>query len=426
MHIPEPPRFKTTIIQLNKDIDPEDNNYEVLTNEYSPTAFVKQEDAPRRKRRRSSSTAEEMELARRRSRTKQIHSMIEKRRRTKINREFEALKYLIPACRSCEATGVGANSANKIDGMYKLTILRTAVEYILYLHHVVQQQHRLLKENVPLYSYNVGYLECPLDVNQYRNIDQEFSFHELARGLSGVPCTPIGEEALECPTPSLDSSRLKLEEPEEPRKEWAAKSDSPKEAAESETSAISKERKKQVSFDPALQSISLPQIQTIEQRETEPQNTQVQTRPVPARQVSSFLVPGPTTEQYRLRAMLASTLGPESFSQAPPTPKATPHVSPYIPMARLSLLTDFTFALSDRLRRSSSLDVLPHTVPLASLVSRDFRLLDPALKPELPRKMYFKSKVPPQNQIAHLGPSDEEATLTLLAFAKPSINKLLN
>ncbi|KAM9918552.1 hypothetical protein OXX59_008579, partial [Metschnikowia pulcherrima] len=111
--IPAPPKLKTTIIQLNKDVDPEDNNYEVLSNEYSSDTSKStslcisnsSNEEPAKKRRRcSSSRIGEEELVKRKTETKQLHSLIEKRRRIKINREFEALKYLIPACRTADTS----------------------------------------------------------------------------------------------------------------------------------------------------------------------------------------------------------------------------------------------------------------------------------------------------------------------------------
>ena len=67
---------------------------------------------------------------------------------------------MIPACRNCNTGSSGGsatptsstkkastnsnNNGNKIDGMYKLTILKSSVEYILYLHHIIQKQHQLL------------------------------------------------------------------------------------------------------------------------------------------------------------------------------------------------------------------------------------------------------------------------------------------
>lgn len=229
MVLPAPPVLKTTIIQLNKELDPEDNsnNYEILTNEYnadngngstdssnpqtvptSPTFEVNTSLPNKKKRRRSTANIDSEELAKRKNETKQLHSIIEKRRRIKINREFEALKYLIPACRSCNSTtsspngstpssrkastgnASSSNNGNKIDGMYKLTILKSSVEYILYLHHVIQKQQELIanpnNENLrKLKDFDIDFAKIPLNVNQYRNIDKEFNFKDLLTDLDG-------------------------------------------------------------------------------------------------------------------------------------------------------------------------------------------------------------------------------------------------
>ncbi|KAG7665721.1 uncharacterized protein J8A68_000741 [[Candida] subhashii] len=208
---PNPPLLKTTIIQLNKELDPDDNNYEILTNEYNksnssngattatngrPLDIVtnqqqlNSQQPNKKKRRRSSVNVDSEELAKRKHETKQLHSIIEKRRRIKINREFEALKYLIPACRSTHAStnqannkgGAAAanNNNNKIDGMYKLTILKSSVEYILYLHHIIRKQHELLSSYTSTHSdFSIDFAKIPLDVNQYRNIDKDFNFNDL-------------------------------------------------------------------------------------------------------------------------------------------------------------------------------------------------------------------------------------------------------
>ncbi|CAK7902330.1 transcriptional regulator of yeast form adherence 6 [[Candida] anglica] len=204
MTLPAPPVLKTTIIQLNKDLESNDKNYEILTNDYSTSNSPKDgifiEDstssgnsaaeaaaAAKKKRRRSSANVDSEELAKRRTETKQLHSIIEKRRRIKINREFEALKYLIPACRSTtpqqqkktSTTSNISNNGNKIDGMYKLTILKSSVEYILYLHHIIKQQHNMLTSQSSGYDFEIDFAKVPLDVNQYRNIDKEFDFRGL-------------------------------------------------------------------------------------------------------------------------------------------------------------------------------------------------------------------------------------------------------
>ncbi|KAI5968888.1 hypothetical protein KGF57_000003 [Candida theae] len=232
MSFPAPPVLKTTIIQLNKKPEAEgsDKNYEILTNTYSnisssenntksPIGGTSDDSAPtspnlealgpsKKKRRRSTANIDSEELAKRKHETKQLHSIIEKRRRIKINREFEALKYLIPACRNFNGSTPDANSSspskrasnagssssgsgngNKIDGMYKLTILKSSVEYILYLHHVIQKQQEVIRSGSDSKSatdFNIDFAKVPLDVNQYRNIDVDFNFKTLLNDVEGA------------------------------------------------------------------------------------------------------------------------------------------------------------------------------------------------------------------------------------------------
>ena len=222
MGFPSPPALKTTIIQLNKELDADGNNknYEILTNNYSNTPVDKSpigasdDSTPtspnlealgpnKKKRRRSTANIDSEELAKRKHETKQLHSIIEKRRRIKINREFEALKYLIPACRNCNNTSpsddssstskktssAGSGNGNKIDGMYKLTILKSSVEYILYLHHIIQKQQELIMSDSTdslAKEFNIDFAKVPLDVNQYRNIDVDFNFKTLLNEVEGT------------------------------------------------------------------------------------------------------------------------------------------------------------------------------------------------------------------------------------------------
>ncbi|KAG5422354.1 hypothetical protein I9W82_001449 [Candida metapsilosis] len=222
MGFPSPPALKTTIIQLNKELDADGNNknYEILTNNYSNTPVDKSpigasdDSTPtspnlealgpnKKKRRRSTANIDSEELAKRKHETKQLHSIIEKRRRIKINREFEALKYLIPACRNCNNTSssddssspskktssAGSGNGNKIDGMYKLTILKSSVEYILYLHHIIQKQQELIMSDSTdslAKEFNIDFAKVPLDVNQYRNIDVDFNFKALLNEVEGT------------------------------------------------------------------------------------------------------------------------------------------------------------------------------------------------------------------------------------------------
>lgn len=192
LKLPSPPVLKTTIIQLNKELDQENGNFEILTNDYnhsgqsnsivseSPFTSPMMNTNDNKKKRRRSTNVNEEELAKRKIETKQLHSIIEKRRRVKINREFEALKYLIPACRNSKNPNEkSTNNNSKIDGMYKLTILKSSVEYILYLHHLIEKQQEIIKQSNPEFDFDLNFTKFPLNVNEYRNIDQEFSFKQL-------------------------------------------------------------------------------------------------------------------------------------------------------------------------------------------------------------------------------------------------------
>lgn len=63
---------------------------------------------------------------------KTAHSEIERRRRSKINMQFDALKELVPACHNNNNTG-GNGSGSGGNGLHKLVILQATVEYIRYL-----------------------------------------------------------------------------------------------------------------------------------------------------------------------------------------------------------------------------------------------------------------------------------------------------
>lgn len=195
--LPSPPMLKTTIIQLNKELEPSNDNYEILTNTYGNDEKEEVMDkgqvqnATKKRRRRLLVNVDKEELLKRKNATKKLHSIIEKRRRLKVNREFEALKYVIPACRNINGgkeqnkeTTPPKTSGGKIDGIYKLTILKSSVEYILYLHHIVQQQHRIIQESGTKYDFDVDFTKVDLDVNKYRNIDIDFDFHEMTRASS--------------------------------------------------------------------------------------------------------------------------------------------------------------------------------------------------------------------------------------------------
>lgn len=391
MHLPAPPSLKTTIIQLNKDIDPEDNNYEILNNAYNPSssspplsAFPSEQ--PKKKRRRSSSYVDDDELARRKTETKQLHSIIEKRRRIKINREFEALKYIIPACRNTDpgARKALSNNSSKIDGMYKLTILKSSVEHILYLHHIIQKQHELLSQAPIDYSYDIGYTKVPIDVNQYRNIDKEFSFADLAASSRKSVCESIKEDEAERPSSDLAQSKTN----------------------------------------------SNPEL-TYTSKESSSDGEQL---------------PSPTNTPNI--APLFSLLSKYSNDTAALLQQ---HLQLQKSLGRYSLMEHIeqankAFSYNTQPKSASvSLATSPFTIPIKLQIKRgSFELPDPAIPTSVPdeeytgnsaypKRMYFKTQVPTSNMTAHIGDEEssedgklEDASKTLLLLRKPSIEKLLN
>ncbi|EGW31788.1 uncharacterized protein SPAPADRAFT_62383 [Spathaspora passalidarum NRRL Y-27907] len=427
MVFPSPPVLKTTIIQLNKELDSDDKNYEILTNEYTNNSTNNSVDIinsgsgssslsnNKKKRRRSSANIDSEELAKRKHETKQLHSIIEKRRRIKINREFEALKYLIPACRASNANqptatakknqpNPGNANGNKIDGMYKLTILKSSVEYILYLHHIIQKQHELLQQsNNEAYSkFNIDFAKIPLDVNQYRNIDKEFNFKELLEGTS----------------PSTSSSEMS-----------------------------SSGR----SFDYRTHSI------VEEQEEDDEGNTS---------STSTATINGPTTTNTPTNyqstiPMSASSSISELKKPQLPSPEFTPDIAPILTMLNKYQTASSASQSPNLISRKSSYaspnmlgiksnNPSPFTIPMKSTLSgsaftspsmigsssssakaNGFRLPEPAVEVDQqlvpPRKMYFKSKSNASfAKEDSYEDKDQDASKTLLALRKSSIDSLLN
>ncbi|QRG36881.1 hypothetical protein FDK38_001239 [Candidozyma auris] len=417
MQLPPPPSLKTTIIQLNKDIDPEDNNYEILNNVYntsssgvSPSiaAVASTTEQPKKKRRRSSSFVDDDELARRKNETKQLHSIIEKRRRVKINREFEALKYIIPACRNTDNTAKknsSSNNGSKIDGMYKLTILKSSVEYILYLHHIIQKQHELLSQNVKDYSYDTSFTQVPIDVNQYRNIDKDFHFSDLA-----------------APTPKSSNSTCE-----------SIKEDNEDEPAQNRP-AVGTLQRDQEKSSPAPPLISRKSSSDEEQ--------------LPS--------PDSTPDIAPLLSLLGKYSGDQKSAFAQQQVQLQKSLGRFSSMDQLDQVNkSFSYSTSQTRSGSVSSATSPFTIPIKSNTKKaSFVLPDPAIptsapvpsneeSPEsttsYPKRLYFKSRVPANNMTAHIGATCEyevdsssedgkleDASKTLLLLRKPSIEKLLN
>ncbi|ORY62099.1 uncharacterized protein BCR38DRAFT_458699 [Pseudomassariella vexata] len=115
--LPPPPTRSRTIIQMKPHTqeDPSDAVFPAKT----ASAPSKAASSGSKKKQSSSNSATRRKIARRTA-----HSLIERRRRSKINDEFAILKDLIPAC-----TGE----------MHKLAILQASIDYVRYLEDCVSQ-----------------------------------------------------------------------------------------------------------------------------------------------------------------------------------------------------------------------------------------------------------------------------------------------
>ncbi|GME77136.1 unnamed protein product [Ambrosiozyma monospora] len=181
--------YNNRLIQHSPSISPMTHyNDPPLPSGSSTPLMAPQNGKPTKKRRRSSSVTNKEELERKKKELKAQHSIIEKKRRIKMNREFEALKYMVPACRLNILGGFNENNFENSNMMHKLTILQSTVEYIKYLHLVIKLLKMQMLNPKETRGYfkrwlnkndNLKFVDFDLDLQQYRNIDEEFEFDEL-------------------------------------------------------------------------------------------------------------------------------------------------------------------------------------------------------------------------------------------------------
>lgn len=165
--LPQPPDLKPTIIQMQSA----DDDFQEADHQ----------DKPKKKRRRSSaSLVSQNEIEKRRREHKTAHSIIEKKRRIRMNREFEALKFIVPACRN----NLNTSSSNG-EGMYKLTILQSTVDYIKYLHSIVNLQSQEIAKYHPQWTQHedLSFAQADVNTDVYRDLEQEYDFNELFENL---------------------------------------------------------------------------------------------------------------------------------------------------------------------------------------------------------------------------------------------------
>ncbi|KNG51455.1 helix-loop-helix dna-binding domain-containing protein [Stemphylium lycopersici] len=113
--LPPPPTRSRKIIQMKPKDTQEPPKTESQTQSAKPTTAA---TSGTKRKQAGNNTAAGRKIAR-----KTAHSLIERRRRSKMNEEFGVLKDMIPACRGQE--------------MHKLAILQASIEYMRYLEQCV-------------------------------------------------------------------------------------------------------------------------------------------------------------------------------------------------------------------------------------------------------------------------------------------------
>ncbi|KAF2120722.1 hypothetical protein BDV96DRAFT_609854 [Lophiotrema nucula] len=116
--LPPPPTRSRKIIQMNPNKEPESAKSQ-LSGPSNAKATPASAAGGKRKQ-TGNNTAAGRKIAR-----KTAHSLIERRRRSKMNEEFNVLKDMIPACNGQE--------------MHKLAILQASIEYMRYLESCVME-----------------------------------------------------------------------------------------------------------------------------------------------------------------------------------------------------------------------------------------------------------------------------------------------
>ncbi|KZF22246.1 hypothetical protein L228DRAFT_268722 [Xylona heveae TC161] len=118
---------------------------------------------------------------------KTAHSLIERRRRSKMNEEFGVLKDMIPACKGQD--------------MHKLAILQASIEYTRYLEHCVTELKAAFdKPPSPVTSFEPSPLPSPLDDNRSTSksvvSEDERETSPLASNLASTSSSTLPSPAL--------------------------------------------------------------------------------------------------------------------------------------------------------------------------------------------------------------------------------------
>ncbi|KAK4634379.1 hypothetical protein CLAFUW4_01071 [Fulvia fulva] len=172
--LPPPPTRSRKIIQM-KPRELEQQEATPAVSAPQTAAKAQPQAAPtgsKRKQNNAGTTAAGRKIAR-----KTAHSLIERRRRSKMNEEFGVLKDMIPACKGQE--------------MHKLAILQASVEYLRYLEQCVsdlQAQHNSPRPPPPT-------ARQADDLDDDDDEDEEMEDDQDARDGAATPATTVPQKS---------------------------------------------------------------------------------------------------------------------------------------------------------------------------------------------------------------------------------------
>ncbi|KAJ1333961.1 transcriptional regulator CBF1 [Microdochium nivale] len=191
--LPPPPTRSRKIIQMKPQVqaqaEPGEMAASAKTKASGPTIVTKN-TAPEpgsKKKQPSTTSAAGRKIAR-----KTAHSLIERRRRSKMNEEFGVLKDLIPAC-----TG----------DMHKLAILQASIEYVRYLEDCVATLKTQCDTQASLPAPADFRPSAPMDRDQFDEEEEEEDVPEVEvqedvemTGASSTPLSTTNNTSSRSPT----------------------------------------------------------------------------------------------------------------------------------------------------------------------------------------------------------------------------------
>ncbi len=171
---PNPPPLKRTIIRVNPAADnakerirrnqskrrrTSENGDKGGSDNYNH--FTETKSCTKDKQLTGTEHEKKKEKEDRRNAHRTAHSIIEKNRRLKMNKQFELLKQLVPAFNNKISSSTSAADSSSESGVFKLTILEATVEYIVYLHDLIKTMEKSRNGSAVVFDSPDNYQTAP-------------------------------------------------------------------------------------------------------------------------------------------------------------------------------------------------------------------------------------------------------------------------